>query len=116
MAARFPEPACGAAPVYTVPMLTHLLIDHFAIVEHLEIVFQDGLCLLTGETGAGKSLVIAALSAVTGGRVSLDQVRQGAKQAYLEATFVPQADSPVWAALAANDIEADGTVVLSRVI
>ncbi|MBC7543450.1 MAG: DNA repair protein RecN [Candidatus Sericytochromatia bacterium] len=97
-------------------MLTQLLIEQFAIVERLEISFDSGLCLLTGETGAGKSLVIAALSAVSGGRVSLDQVRQGAKQAYLEATFVPSAESPVWAALTENSIETDGSVVLTRVI
>jgi DNA repair protein RecN (Recombination protein N) len=97
-------------------MLTHLLIEQFAIVERLEIAFDTGLCLLTGETGAGKSLVIASLSAISGGRVSLDQVRQGAKQAYLEATFAPTADSPVWPLLREHEIDSDGTVVLSRVI
>lgn len=97
-------------------MLTHLLIEHFAIVERLEIAFDAGLCLLTGETGAGKSLVIAALAAIAGGRVALDQVRQGAKQAYLEATFAPTADSPVWPLLREHGIDSDGTVVLARVI
>lgn len=97
-------------------MLTHLLIENFVIVERLEIAFQDGLCLLTGETGAGKSLVIAALNAVTGGRVSLDQVRQGAGQAYLEATFAPPPDSPVWALLVAQGFEREETVALSRSI
>lgn len=72
-------------------MLTKLTIENFVIAEHLEIHFQSGLCTLTGETGAGKSLIVDAILGVLGQRISPDTIRAGAEFAYLEASFVPSA-------------------------
>ena len=62
-------------------MLNLLHIENIAVIEKADIEFENGLSVLTGETGAGKSIVIDALSAITGGRVSKDIVRTGAKAA-----------------------------------
>jgi DNA repair protein RecN (Recombination protein N) len=69
-------------------MLKTLLIHNFVLVEKLEISFETGLTALTGETGAGKSLIIDALQGVLGGKTSPDQIRQGADFAYIEAVFL----------------------------
>lgn len=97
-------------------MLTHLRIQHFVLVDALEIDFQSGFCLLTGETGAGKSLVIAALSGVTGGRLSTDQIRQGHNLATLESSHRPAPDNPVWDLLDEHGIDHDGEIVLTRTL
>lgn len=70
-------------------MLSHLIIKNFAIIEHLEIPFQSGLTVLTGETGAGKSIVINALNLLLGGRASTDVIRTGEDQAVVEGIFEP---------------------------
>jgi len=59
-------------------MLTRLCIENVAVIERAEISFEPGLNVLTGETGAGKSIVIDALGAVLGERTSRDLVRAGA--------------------------------------
>ena len=68
-------------------MLNLLHIENIAVIEKAELEFTDGLSVLTGETGAGKSIVIDALTAVTGGRVSKDIVRTGAKAASVTSIF-----------------------------
>jgi DNA repair protein RecN (Recombination protein N) len=68
-------------------MLFDLVITDLAIIEHTAIRFEAGLNVLTGETGAGKSILLDALGAVLGQRVSSDLVRTGAKAARVEATF-----------------------------
>lgn len=68
-------------------MLQRLLIRNFVIVNELDIVFSRGLNVMTGETGAGKSLVIDALNGLLGARTSADVIRQNADYAYLEATI-----------------------------
>ena len=68
-------------------MLNLLHIENIAVIEKAEIEFNEGLSVLTGETGAGKSIVIDALSAITGGRVSKDIVRTGAKAASVTGVF-----------------------------
>ncbi|MGH2557437.1 MAG: DNA repair protein RecN [Thermomicrobiales bacterium] len=68
-------------------MLVELSISDFAIIDELRIPFEPGLNALTGETGAGKSIIIDALGAVLGERVGADVVRTGAKGARIEATF-----------------------------
>ena len=67
--------------------LAGLAIDDFAVIERLEISFEPGLCVLTGETGAGKSVIIDALGAALGDRASLDWIRAGADRARIEAIF-----------------------------
>ncbi len=70
------------------PMLTYLIIRDFAIIDSLELELSDGFWVLTGETGAGKSIIINALNLVLGGRASVDVVRADASRAVVEATFV----------------------------
>ena len=68
-------------------MLTHLQIRDLAIVESLELDFSGGLTVLTGETGAGKSIVVDALTLLCGARAATDQIRAGADKAEVAATF-----------------------------
>lgn len=69
-------------------MLASLTIRNFAIIEDLEVNFQTGLTIITGETGAGKSIIIDALSLLLGQRSSFDQIRYQASKAFIEGTFV----------------------------
>lgn len=68
-------------------MLRELSITHFAIIEDLTIEFRPGLNIMTGETGAGKSIIIDALNLVLGGRADADSIRSGEKSATVEAVF-----------------------------
>jgi DNA repair protein RecN (Recombination protein N) len=68
-------------------MLTELWVQNLAVVERLEARFRPGLNAVTGETGAGKSLVVGALDLVLGGRASADLVRRGAAEADIIARF-----------------------------
>ena len=68
-------------------MLEELRIENFAIIHDLEIHFKDGLVIFTGETGAGKSIILDAINALVGGRVDATMVRDGADRASLEAQF-----------------------------
>src|ERR687890_350078 len=101
-------------------MLVELAIRNFAIIEAVQIPFGPGLNVLSGETGAGKSILIDALGAVLGDRVSTDMVRTGAASASIDATFdlicVPHRDalSRVLGELEVD--ESDGLLILSREI
>ncbi|MCC6314676.1 MAG: DNA repair protein RecN [Thermomicrobiales bacterium] len=101
-------------------MLLELAIRDFAIIESVRIPFQPGFNALTGETGAGKSILIDGLGAVLGERVSSDMVRTGAKAAHIEATFdVARFGERTEAAetLAEMGVEPeDGTLILAREI
>ena len=68
-------------------MLTELRIENFAIIDQLELLFKPGLVTFTGETGAGKSIIIDAVETLLGGRVDVSMIRSGAKNATIEATF-----------------------------
>ncbi len=68
-------------------MLKELRIENFAIIDRLELVFGDGLATFTGETGAGKSILLDAIEALMGGRAEATMIRSGAERANLEARF-----------------------------
>jgi DNA repair protein RecN (Recombination protein N) len=98
-------------------MLTTLRITGFAVVDQVEVRFGPGLNVLTGETGAGKSLLVGALHLVLGGRMSADLLREGADEASVEALFELPGDHPTLArleaaGLPAGEAAADGSVEL----
>ncbi|WP_458412555.1 DNA repair protein RecN [Schinkia sp. CFF1] len=99
-------------------MLAELSIKNFAIIESLSISFQKGLTVLTGETGAGKSIIIDAISLVVGGRGSSEFVRFGCKKAEIEGLFLLDHDNhPCIEKAGELGIEiADGMIVLHREI
>jgi len=88
-------------------MLTALAIRDVVLIEALELEFGAGLGALTGETGAGKSILLDALGLVLGVRADAGLVRTGAPQASVTATFEIGADHPARALLADNELEAD---------
>lgn len=77
-------------------MLVALKIENFALIDHLALEFQAGLNVLTGETGAGKSIMLDALDAVLGGRVSQRMIRSGEKRGLIEATFTITDRTRAW--------------------
>ncbi len=100
-------------------MLLGLTIRDFVLIERLDLAFKPGLCVLTGETGAGKSILLDALGLALGMRAESGLVRKGASQAVVAAEFAPAADHPVWPLLAEHGIEAEpagGTLVLRRIL
>jgi DNA repair protein RecN (Recombination protein N) len=68
-------------------MLSELRIENFAIINHLELSFNRGLNIFTGETGAGKSIIIDAVEAILGSRADVTMLRAGAERAIVEASF-----------------------------
>ena len=97
-------------------MLEHLHIENIAVIEEADIVFDPGFNALTGETGAGKSIVIDAMGAVLGGRTSRELIRTGADKAFVSAAFSHvESDLP---ALTENGIspDEDGALLLQREI
>ncbi|MEP6886346.1 MAG: DNA repair protein RecN [Gammaproteobacteria bacterium] len=96
-------------------MLTHLQLRDFVLVDQAELELEAGLTALTGETGAGKSILVDALLLVGGGRAGGDVVRQGAERAEVTASFTAlPAAVQTW--LEAQAIEHDGELVVRRVI
>lgn len=93
-------------------MITDLHIENIAVIEKADIAFDAGFNVLTGETGAGKSIVIDAISAILGGRTSRELVRSGADYALVRAVF---ADVDVAGWLAENELEdASDELILQR--
>lgn len=96
-------------------MLTHLQLRDLVIVDEAELDFGPGLTALTGETGAGKSIVVDALLLIAGGRGGADIVRQGAERAEVAASFAALPDAALgW--LEAQAIDHNGEVIVRRVI
>ena len=92
-------------------MLNELHIENIAVIERADISFSAGLNVLTGETGAGKSIVIDSIGAVLGERVSRELVRRGADKAQVTAVF-DASDALEW--LRENDIDSDDELILQR--
>ena len=95
-------------------MLKSLYIKNYALIEEIEIEFESGLNIITGETGAGKSILIDALSLVLGERASSDAVRKGAEKAIVEAIFVVPGNKRLKGVLESNEIEGGKDLILRR--
>ncbi|WP_145148897.1 DNA repair protein RecN [Paenibacillus xylanexedens] len=80
-------------------MLVTLSIRNLAVVEEVDVVFHPGFHVLSGETGAGKSIIIDALGLIAGGRSSADLIRYGCEKAEMEALFEMEQSHPVWQTL-----------------
>ena len=97
-------------------MLVHLSVHNYAIVEHLDLELDRGMSVITGETGAGKSIMLDALGLTLGDRADSGVVRPGADKADILATFdladIPEAET--W--LAERDLNNEGPCILRRVI
>ncbi len=94
-------------------MLKELYIENLAVIEKASISFSERFNVFSGETGAGKSILIGAISAVLGGRVSRDLIRTGAQKASVAALFDAVPDSAA-KKLAEYGFEADGEILLQR--
>ncbi len=97
-------------------MLVHLAVHNYAIVEHLDLELHTGMSVITGETGAGKSIMLDALGLALGDRADSGVVRPGADKADILASFelssIPEARQ--W--LSERDLDNDGPCILRRVI
>ncbi|MEO6307058.1 MAG: DNA repair protein RecN [Nitrospiraceae bacterium] len=99
-------------------MLTELRIVNFALIEQLSLQFQSGFTVLTGETGAGKSLLIDAIALLVGGRASTDQIRSGEDEAQLEAAFHLPDTHPLLQRLRVHEVigQNESELILRRVL
>lgn len=97
-------------------MLHALVIKNFAIIEDLRIEFGPGLSVLTGETGAGKSIIIQAVNLLLGSRASADLVRTGKDNAELEAVFDIAPDSHAARLMADQDMGIEDGLIIRRVV
>src|SRR5437868_9730040 len=97
-------------------MLTHLQIRDFAIIDSVELELRRGLTVLTGETGAGKSILVDALLLAAGGRAGAEVVRHGSERAEVSATFAVEDNEAACAWLADQSIEHEGECILRRVV
>ena len=95
-------------------MLKSLSIRNYALIESVEIEFESGLNILTGETGAGKSIIIDAMSLILGDRASSDIVRKGSDKALVEGIFGMAGNEKVKALLKQNEIELQEDLILRR--
>src|SRR5438552_12007427 len=89
-------------------VLLELVIENYAVVDRLRVRFHEGLNLLTGETGSGKSIVVDALGLLFGGRASAEMIRSGAERARISGIFAASG-------LACPEIE-DGELLIEREI
>jgi len=97
-------------------MLTDLAIKNIAIIDALHVTFQSGLNILTGETGAGKSIIIDAVNLILGGRASADMIRSGEEEAQVEALFDLSGAPEVVEELAETGINTEGELLVKRTV
>jgi DNA repair protein RecN (Recombination protein N) len=98
-------------------MLTHLQIRDFAIIDAVELELRSGLTVLTGETGAGKSILVDALQLLAGGRAGAEVVRHGAERAEVSATFdLAQAPAALKQWLETQSISGEGELTVRRLV
>src|SRR5450755_1826531 len=107
---------CGVVRSRKLPkglwMLLELRAENYAVIDHAIAVFGPGLNLLTGETGAGKSILVDALALLMGGKASVEVVRHGAEKAVVSCVF--EATTVAEAILEDNGIDAGGSEIILR--
>ena len=97
-------------------LLKHLHIRNFAVIEELDIPFNHGMTVFTGETGAGKSIMVGALGLVLGDRSDSGIVRAGCEQTEITAIFDIEDEDDIQSVLAEQEIDCDDELILRRVI
>ncbi|WP_319421060.1 DNA repair protein RecN [Pleurocapsa sp. FMAR1] len=97
-------------------MLVNLKINNFALVDSLELNLQNGLSVLTGETGAGKSIILDAIDIVLGGKANVRMIRSGSDRSLVEATFQTNARLNEWLEAQEIDLLEEDTLICSREI
>lgn len=97
-------------------MLIQLQITNLAIIEKLHVEFHGGLNILTGETGAGKSIIIDAVNLILGGRASSELIRSGADEASVEALFDLSGRPSLLEKLSGMGVECEGELLVRRVV
>ena len=95
-------------------MLKRLSIDQFVIISNLNLEFNPGLTVLTGETGAGKSILLDAMGLILGDPPSPKAIRAGAEESRIEAAFAPPAGHPVWKFLTNHDLASGPEITVHR--
>ena len=96
-------------------MLKKLIVKNFAILEDIEINFYDGLTILTGETGAGKSLIIDSISLLLGERASVEMIRNGEEKATISGLF-SYSNIYLKAFLEKLNVPNDGEIEVTRIV
>ena len=97
-------------------MLLEISIKNFAIIEEISLTFENGMTVLTGETGAGKSIIIDAMNLMLGARASLDVIRHGANKAEIEGLFSVGENAALTQILEENGIEVTAELIIRREI
>ena len=97
-------------------MLTHIHIWNFAIVEQLDIEFESGLTVLTGETGAGKSILLDALNLALGDRADTSVIRHGSDKAEISVTFSLQDAPEAVGWLSEHEMQSEDECIIRRTI
>lgn len=95
-------------------MLQNLHVKNLALIDEIEVDFQEGLNILTGETGAGKSIILGSVSLALGGRYTKDIIREGADYGFVELTFFVENARQIEKLKELEVFPEDGMVVLSR--
>lgn len=97
-------------------MLTNLHVKNFALIDEIDVAFEPGLNILTGETGAGKSIIIDSVNIALGGKVPAGIIRRGAEYAYIELIFTVEDKDKLMALKAMDIIPEDNMLILTKKI
>ena len=97
-------------------MLKSFEVKDYALIEHISVEFGNGLNIITGETGAGKSILIDAMSLLLGERASTEVVRKGAQKSFVEGIFNVKGNKKVKSLLEENDVDFSDELIIRREI
>ncbi|WP_448384539.1 DNA repair protein RecN [Desulfosoma sp.] len=97
-------------------MLSELVVHNFAIISHLHVAFDSGFTVITGETGAGKSILVGAVNLLLGGRASQEMIRTGADEATVEALFTFDKPDILAGRLQGLDVDPSTELVIKRTV